>query len=158
MLEESPNSVGSEADSPSFLRTGPAAFLGPTDINPPWISPSVAAGCQPAASPPGTCSRRGNASASMLREPKLPAPGSSHSLWSVFILPRASGLVLGLILADEERFHTRREAEQREIARPKCSTLAKMVSKYWTLKIIWLACGVVRKGRSFYLLAGIWNL
>lgn len=73
---------------------------------------------------------QGNASASMLRETKLPAPGSSHSLRSGFTLPRAPVLVLGLILAGEERFYTRREAEQREIARLKCSTLAKMVSKY----------------------------
>lgn len=51
MLEESPNFVGSEADSPAFLGAGPAAFLGPTDINPPWISPGAAAGCQPACSP-----------------------------------------------------------------------------------------------------------
>lgn len=51
MLEESPNFVGSEADSPSFLGEGPAAFLGPTDANPPWISPGVAGGCQPACSP-----------------------------------------------------------------------------------------------------------
>lgn len=158
MLEESPNSVGREAHSPSFLRAGPAGFLGPTDTNPPWIPPSAAAGCQPATSPsalaPGgaTPLPRGSGSPNSLLQAHL----TLSDLASVY--PEPLSWFLGLILAGEERFHTRREAEQKEIARPKCSTLAKMVSKYWTLKIIWLACGVVRKGRSFYLPAGIWSL
>jgi len=74
--------------------------------------------------------KRGNASASMLGEAELPAPGSS------LCLRRGAGhasdplLVLGLILALEETLHTRREAKQTETARPKCSIVAKTVSKY----------------------------
>ena len=130
MLEESPNFVGSEADSPSFLGAGPATFLGPTDIKP-SLDFSRHNGRLPAcAFALDSHSGRGNASASMLEEAELPAPGLSHCLRHGAGQTRDPLLVLGLILACKETLRTRREAKQTEIARPKCSIVAKMVSKY----------------------------
>lgn len=51
MLEDSPSFVGSGDEFPPFLRVGLTSFLSSTDINPPWISPGVAVGWQPACLP-----------------------------------------------------------------------------------------------------------
>lgn len=129
MLEESPSSVGSKAHSPSSLRAGPAAFLGPTDTKPPWISPSAVAGCQPATSPSALL-QEGQRLCLEAQGAQTPCSRLISLSHQPSVYPEPLSWFLGLILAGEERFHTMREAEQKEIARPKCSTLAKMVSKY----------------------------